>query len=114
MINNLGNFNAVGVDPLAEARNNVANARQLVGSENMLAALAEDEIKQLREEQAVSMTPTQYEAFGVKEMIDQRVSELMQTPIQMSDGSVRPMNFDTAQRIATEQVGMELRAGSAY
>ena len=114
MANNIGGYNSVGVDPLAEARNNVAAARQIVGSENMLAALAEDEIQQLRGEQEMALQPTEYSTFGVQSMIDQRVGELMQQPIQRSDGSVAPMPFDQAQRIATEQVNMELRAGSAY
>ncbi|QNJ25190.1 hypothetical protein SynSYN20_00848 [Synechococcus sp. SYN20] len=114
MANNIGGSGAVGLDPLAEARNNVAAARQIVGSENMLAALAEDEIAQLRGEQDIAMQPTEYSQFGVQQMIDQRVGELMQQPIQRSDGSVAPMPYDQAQRIATEQVNMELRAGSAY
>ncbi|WP_136988056.1 hypothetical protein [Synechococcus sp. UW179B] len=114
MANNIGGSGTVGLDPLAEARNNVAAARQIVGSENMLAALAEDEIAQLRGEQDIAMQPTEYSQFGVQQMIDQRVGELMQQPIQRSDGSVAPMPYDQAQRIATEQVNMELRAGSAY
>ena len=114
MANNIGGYGTVGLDPLAEARNNVAAARQLVGSENMLEALAADEIVQLRGEQDIAMQPTEYAAFGVQGMIDQRVGELMQQPIQKSDGSVAPMPYDQAQRIATEQVNMELRAGSAY
>lgn len=114
MANNIGGYGAVGVDPLAEARNNVAAARQIVGSENMLAALAEDEIQQLRGEQEMALQPTEYSTFGVQGMIDQRVGELMQQPIQRRDGFVAPMPYDQAQRIATEQVNMELRAGSAY
>ena len=57
MANNIGGYGAVGVDPLMEARNNVAAARQIVGSENMLAALAEDEIQQLRGEQEMTSQP---------------------------------------------------------
>ena len=47
-------------------------------------------------------------------MIDERVAYLMQTPIVKSDGGVAPMPFDQANRIATEQVAMELRAGQVY
>jgi len=47
-------------------------------------------------------------------MIDSRASTLMQVPIQRADGSVAPMNYDTAMRLATEQVSMELRAGQVY
>ena len=46
--------------------------------------------------------------------IDARAQQLMSEPIQKSDGSVGPMGFDTAQRIATEQLAMELRAGQIY
>ena len=114
MANNIGGYGAVGVAPLAEARNNVAAARQIVGSENMLAALAEDEIQQLRGEQEMALQPTEYSTFGVQGMIDQRVGELMQQPIHRRDGFVAPMQSDQAQRIATAQVTLELRAGSAY
>lgn len=105
----------VGVDPLAEARNNVNAARQLVGSENMLAALAEDEIAQMRGEQKAAMTAGDFAGLNdVQAMIDARATQLMQQPIQKADGSVSSMGFDTAQRIATEQVAMELRANDVY
>ena len=116
-VSNLNPFSGagVGVDPLSEARNNVAQARQLVGSENMLAALADDEIAQMRAEQELVMTPAELEGLsGVQEMIDARAQQLMATPIQKSDGSVGPMPYDQAQRYATEQVAMELRAGQVY
>ena len=116
-VSNLNPFSGagVGVDPLSEARNNVAQARQLVGSENMLAALADDEIAQMRAEQELAMTPVELEGLnGVQEMIDARAKQLMETPIEKSDGTVGPMAYDQAQRYATEQVAMELRAGQVY
>ena len=79
------------------------------------AALAEDEIGQLRAEQEAALTPLELEELGtVQQMIDTRAEQLRGIPIQKSDGSVTPMPFDTAQRIATEQVAMELRAGNVY
>jgi hypothetical protein len=106
---------SVGVDPLMEARNNVAAARQLVGSENMLAALADDEITALRAEQDMSMTPTEFAQYSsVQQMIDNRAQQLQGTPTQRADGSVSPMPYDTAQRLASEQVAMELRANQVY
>ena len=116
-VSNLNPFGGagVGVDPLKEARNNVAAARQIVGSENMLEALANDEIAQMRAEQEVAMTPVELEGLnGVQSMIDARTAQLMQQPIQKSDGTVGPMPYDTASRLATEQVAMELRAGQVY
>ena len=118
MVSNLSPFNgsgAVGVDSLAEARNKVSDARKIVGTENMLEALAADEIMQMRGEAEMAMTPTDYgQMAGVQQMIDKRAQQLMGQPIQKSDGSVAPMPFDTAQRLATEQVAMELRAGDVY
>ena len=115
MVSNLGGAASVGADPLSEARNKVAQARKIVGTEAMLEALTDDEIQQLRGEQEMAMTPIEYDQMsGVQQMIDQRAEQLRGTPIQKSDGSVAPMPFDTAQRIATEQVAMELRAGQVY
>ena len=115
MVNNGGATGAVGVDSLADARNKVNEARRIVGSENMLEALAADEIVQMRGEQEMAMTPVEYQQMAaVQGMIDQRADQLMGQPIQKSDGSVTPMPYDQAQRIATEQVNMELRAGGAY
>lgn len=106
---------AVGLDPLASARNKVSEARKLVGSEAMLEILATDEIVQMRGEQEMAMTPVEFQqAVAVQSMIDQRVEQLMGQPIQKADGSVAPMQFDTAQRLATEQVHMELRAAGTY
>lgn len=115
MVNNAGVSSSVGLDPLADARNKVSEARKIVGSEAMLEALTVDEIEQLRGEQEMAMTPMEFEQMsGVQQMIDRRAEQLRGTPIQKSDGSVAPMPFDTAQRIATEQVAMELRAGQVY
>lgn len=114
-LQNLGGGGSVGADPLAAARNNVAQARQLVGSEAMLEALAIDEVAALRAEQRAAATPTAGSFDGnVQQMIDFRAAELMQTPIQRADGSVAPMPYDTAMRMATEQVHMALRAEQVY
>ena len=113
MINNL--IPAPSVDPLAAARNNVAAAAELVGSEAMVEALAADQINEMRGVNSVAMSPTEIAGMkSVQAAIDQRAAELMQQPIQKADGSVVPMPFDTAMRLATEQVNMEMRAGQVY
>ena len=117
MVNNFipGGNASVGADPLAAARNNVAAAASLVGTEEVLGALAADQIKEMRGINQAAMTPVEFEQMtAVQAMIDDRAQELMQQPIQKSDGSVTPMGYDTAQRIATEQINMELRANQAY
>lgn len=116
MINNLiPAQQSVGADPLAAARNNVAQAADLVGTEAVLDAIAADQINEMRGISQAAMSPMEYEQLNsVQAMIDQRAAQLMQQPIQKSDGSVSPMGFDTAQRLATEQVAMEMRAGQVY
>ena len=108
---------AVGVDPLANARNHVASAGDIVGTEEMLEALAVAEMQQMRDEReaAAAVIGKDLNSLGgVQAMIDARATKLMQQPIQKSDGSVGPMPYDQAQRYATEQVAMELRAGDVY
>ena len=111
--NTLGVFNAgggtVGTDPLASARNHVATAGQLVGTDSMLEALAVDQVRQMRDQQKAAMVPSDVEMMGqVQAMVDARAAQLMQTPIRKADGSVGPMPYDQAQRFATEQINMEL------
>ena len=118
-INNLSTpqYATVGTDPLASARNHVASAADIVGTEAMLEALTLAEMKQMRDERdaAAAVIGKDTGALGgVQDMIDARAAQLMQQPIQKADGSVGPMPFDMAQRYATEQINMELRAGDIY
>ena len=115
MINNLLPAQSMGADPLAQARNNVAKAAELVGTEEMVQALAADQIQEMRGVRQAAMTPVEFEEMvAVQSMIDSRAQQLMEQPITKADGSIAPMPYDQAQRIATEQINMELRAGSAY
>ena len=117
MVSNLNPLggSSVGGDPLAQARNNVATAAGLVGSEEVLEAVAMDQLNEMRGINQAAMTPMEaQENMAVQKMIDSRASTLMQVPIQRADGSVAPMPFDTAMRLATEQVNMEMRAGNVY
>jgi hypothetical protein len=117
MVSNLNPLTGQGVggDPLAAARNNVATAAQLVGSEEVLEAVAQDQLDEMRAINQVAMTPIEVqENMAVQKMIDARASQLMQQPIQRADGSVAPMGYDSAMRLATDQINMELRAGQVY
>ena len=127
MVSNLNPFNdggslntegAVGVDPLAAARNNINEARQIVGTENMLQALAADEVMQMRSESKALETVMKPGAEDVsrvtRDLVDSRALELMEQPIRYSDGSIRNMRYDEAVREAREQINMELRANNVY
>ena len=107
---------AVGVDPLAEARNSVARAAELVGTEGMLEALTADKVKEMGDTKAalVSGLTMDQVTTVASNMIDERARELMQTPIEFSDGDIRTLRYDEAIRYATEQVHMDLRANSVY
>jgi hypothetical protein len=117
MVSNLNPLggSSIGADALAQARNNVATAAQLVGSEEVLEAVAMDQLNEMRGINQAAMTPMEVqENMAVQKMIDARASQLMQQPIQRADGSVAPMGYDRAMRLATDQINMELRAGQVY
>lgn len=102
-ISNLGVAGGVGTDPLASARLNVQEAQQTLGSDAVLAAVVEDELA--GKAQAEQVFDQQVSA-----LVDARASELQGTPIQKADGSVAPMPYDTAIRLAQEEVALQLRA----
>lgn len=95
---------AVGTDPLAQARLNIQEAQRGLGSDAVLAAVVDDQLS--------AASQPQQSAFDqqVSAMVDARAQELQGTPIQKSDGSVAPMPYDTAIRLAQEEVGLQLRA----
>lgn len=112
----LGANNApVGTDPLAAARNNVANASAMVNSDNVLSALVQDDMEMRAYQSELEQTALQelqQPSFEgqVSLMVDQRAKELQGTPIQKSDGTVVPMPYDQAIRYAQEEVALQLRA----
>lgn len=121
MVSNLNPFQGqpVGVDPLAEARNNVAAAGELVGSTNVLDAMAQDEMAAMESRQSIvnngGMGADDLMALqGVNQMIDARAQELMATPWIDATGNRRHFTHNEAQRLATEQVNMQLRASDVY
>lgn len=105
----------VGTDPLAIARNNVANASAMVNSDNVLSALVQDDMD-MRAYQAeleqTALQQMQQPTFEgqVSLMVDQRAKELQGVPIQKSDGTVVPMPYDQAIRYAQEEIALQLRA----
>ncbi|WP_222930530.1 hypothetical protein [Synechococcus sp. BIOS-E4-1] len=106
----------VGLDPLAEARNNVREAGTVLGSPNLLEAVAADELlamdeaTQALEAEGVGTGPAGLSEGQFMQMVDARAQQLQQVPIQKSDGSVAPMGYDSAIRFAQEQVYNDLRA----
>ena len=102
-ISNFGGVGSVGTDPLASARLNVQEAQQTLGSDAVLAAVVEDQL--VGQAQAEQVFEQQVSA-----LVDARAAELQGTPIQKSDGSVAPMPYDTAIRLAQEEVALQLRA----
>jgi hypothetical protein len=106
----------VGADPLAAARNNVAAASALVGSEEVLGAIAKEQMMQMTEDEAfVQELVSDGEISRVtRDMVDTRARELMQNPIVFSNGDVRNLRYDEALRFAQEQVHMEMRANNVY
>ena len=106
---------SIGGDPLSQARNNVATAAGLVGTEAALEAITKDQVNEMRGVNQAAMTPMEVQQnMAVQQMVDARASQLMQMPIQKADGSVSSMPYDQAQRLATEQVHLELRAAQVY
>ena len=114
-LNQGGGYGAVGQDPLAYARNNVAQANAALGSERMLEAMTMDQIdfvEAQRQSQEDAMTAGTTKQFNqqVSDLVDARAKELQAVPIQKSDGTVSPMGWDTAVRIANDEVNLQLRA----
>ena len=104
-------FAQVGTDPLAQARNSVAQANAALGSERMLEALTLDQIDYMdQQKQATGDVEVNQFNEQVSQMVDARAQELQSMPIQKSDGTVAPMGFDTAIRLAQEEVNLQLRA----
>ena len=86
-----------------------------MGTEAALEAITQDQVNEMRGVNQVAMTPIDVQQnMAVQNMIDARASQLMQQPIQKADGSVAPLGYDAAQRLATEQVHMELRSAGVY
>ena len=119
MVNNLfagtTPVTGVGADPLAQARNHVSSAGALVGTPATLFAISKDVANEMSQQGRIAGSPIAVSDLkDVRTAIYQRVAELRQTPIQKADGTVAPMTYDTAQRLALEQIGMELRTGGVY
>ena len=77
----------------------------------LLTQLIEQE-QSILEQQQQAADDVEVNQFNqqVSQMVDKRAQELQSVPIQKSDGTVAPMGFDTAIRLAQEEVGLQLRA----
>ena len=95
-ISNLGVGGGVGTDPLASARLKVQEAQQQLGSDAVLAAVVEDQL--VGQAQAEKVFDQKVSA-----LVDARAAELQGTPIQKSDGSLAPMGYETAIRLAQNE-----------
>ena len=107
----------VGLDPLAAARNSIAEAGKSAGTTSVLAAIADDEIASMnsRQEAMNAPSPAEFaELTGVQAMIDARAADLQTRVWEDASGNRRNFTPGEAQRIATEQVNMELRASNIY
>ena len=102
----------VGADPLALARNRVSEAHQLVNSEAVLEALLVDEVNALQANQSKGASLDQIDQMNViQQAVDRRAKQLQaEGEVRNADGSVTPMSWDDAQRFASNQVELDLRA----
>jgi len=122
MASNINPFKAaqaVGVDPLADARNKLTEAGSLAGSGGVLKALAADEVNAMQARQdaigdAVMAEDDLMMLQSVNKMIDARADQLKSTKWQDATGNIRQFTEAEAQRLATEQVNMQLRASGIY
>ena len=118
-INPFGEQASVGVDPLADARNKLTEAGTLAGSGGVLKALAADEVDSMASRQeAMNQAAMADEDLmmlqSVSRMIDARAAELKSQPWVDATGNTRQFTEAEAQRLATEQVNMQLRASGIY
>lgn len=105
----------VGIDPLAQARNNVRDAGSALGSANLLEAVAADELMAMDEiTQAANSSGGAPEIQAKDEgafqaQVMQVANQLMETDIMTADGP-RPMNYDVAINRAIDIVSGDYRA----
>lgn len=119
--NGLQGFAGVSVDPLAAARNRVAEAGGLVGSPRVFEALANDhlEAEKIRagsssggSKAAAAKVPRDIEAeMQIAAMVDARAKHLIDTSVVHTAQGPRPLSSDDAYRLAQMDVQQQLRYG---
>lgn len=102
-------FAGVGTDPLAAARNQVAQANALLGSERMLEALTADQIESMANMQ--SNQSQNFESYSpvIENLIDQKAQELMTYTVETAGGE-RGFSPELAYSNARDIVEKDLRA----
>ena len=102
-------FAQVGVDPLAAARNQVAQANQLLGSERLLEAMTADQIESMANLE--SNQPQNFESYSpvIENLIDQKAQELMTYTVETAGGE-RQFSPELAYSNARDIVEKDLRA----
>ena len=102
-------FTQVGTDPLAAARNSVAQANALLGSERMLEALTADQVESMNNMQ--SNQPQNFESYSpvIESLIDQKAQELMTYTVETAGGE-RGFSPELAYSNARDIVEKDLRA----
>ena len=106
-------FAQVGVDPLAAARNQVAQANALLGSERLLEAMTADQIESMANMQSNQPPNLANYSPMVEELIDQKAAELMTYTVETAAGE-RGYSPELAYSKATEIVENNLRASGIF
>ena len=96
-----GGFAGPSVDPLAAARNNVADANAELGSDRLLEAIVLDQIEGAAEQGVVD------EDFAFEAAVDRKAKELMSMPKIFSDGSQGFMAPDAAYSQARQIIELD-------
>ena len=102
-------FAQVGTDPLAAARNSVAQANQLLGSERLLEAMTADQVESMVDMQ--SNQSQNFESYSpvIENLIDQKAQELMTYTVETAGGE-RGFSPELAYSNARDIVEKDLRA----
>ena len=113
----------VSVDPLAAARNRVAEPGGLIGSDRVFNAISNDylDAEQVKangskagDSKAAAEAPRDIESeMQIAAMVDAMAQQLMSTGVVQTAAGPRPINADDAYRLAQADVDQQLRYGDS-